>query len=137
LVVYMVIVSSASTAGFLIMRGGHDAEPTTTRAQSDISIEPEAVTIRNSAEVHSKAVAESSIQKWQVEGTDPSPAPKPALPAEPDSALSSPAQKVDAGVQNAVFAGRPEAEASQESESGQPDGIGQLIEKLLIQASNR
>ena len=85
------------------MRGGRDAEPTTTRVQSDISIETESVTIRNSAEVHSKAVAKSSIQKWQVEGADPSPAPKSALPAELDSALSSPARKVEAGVQNAVF----------------------------------
>jgi hypothetical protein len=137
LVVYMVAVSSASTAGFLIVRGDRDAEPTTTPVQSNISIGTEAVTIRNSAEVHSKAVAESSIQKWQVEGADPSPAPQPALSAEPDSALSSPAQKGEAGVQNAVFADRPQAEASQEAESGQSDGIAQLIELLLTRASNR
>ena len=137
LVVYMVAISSASTAGFLIMHGGRDTEPTTSRVQSYISSETEAVIIRNSAEVHSKAVAESSIQKWQVEGADPSPAPQPALSAEPDSALSSPAQKVEAGVQNVVFAGRPEAEASQESESGQSDGIAQLIELLLTRASKR
>jgi hypothetical protein len=137
LAVYMVAISSASTTGFLIVRGDRDAEPTTTPVQSNISIGTEAVTIRNSAEVHSKTVAEFSIQKWQVEDADPSPPPKPALPAEPDSALSSPAQKVEAGVQNVVFAGRPEAEASQDSESDQSDGIAQLIEQLLTRASNR
>ena len=42
LVVYMVAFSSASIAGFLIMRGGRDAEPTTTHVQSDVSIETEA-----------------------------------------------------------------------------------------------
>jgi len=137
LVVYMVAVSSVLIAGFLIMRGGRDAESTTTHVQSDISIETEAVAIRNPAEVHSEVVVEPLIQKWQVGSADPSPAPNLSLPTEPDTALSSPAQKVEVGVQNAAFAGRPEAEDSQGSELGQPDGIAQLIEQLLIRASNR
>ena len=126
----MVAVSSALIAGFLIMRGGRDAEPTTTRVQSDVSIETEAVAIRNPAEVHSEVVAEPSIQKWQVGSADPSPTPNPSLPTNPDTAISSSAQKVEVGVQNAAFAGWPEAEDSQGSESGQPDGIAQLIEQL-------
>ena len=112
------------------MRGGRDAEPTTTRVQSDVSSETEAVTIRNPAKVHSEAVSEPIIQEQQVGSADPSHAPKPSLPTEPESALSSPAQKVEVEVQNAVFAGRPEAEASQGSEPGQPDRIAQLIEQL-------
>src|SRR4051794_7331608 len=44
-VVYMVAVSSVSIVGFLVIRGGRDAEPTTTRAQLDVSVETEAVTI--------------------------------------------------------------------------------------------
>ena len=135
LVIYMVAVSSALIAGFLIMRGGRDAEPTTTRVQSDVSIETEAVAIRNPAEVHSEVVAEPLIQKWQVGSADPSPAPNPSLPTEPDTELSSPVQKVEVGVQNAAFAGWPEAEDLQGSESGQPDGIAQLIEQLDHQAA--
>ena len=134
LVVYTVAVSSASIAGFLIMCGSRDAEPTTAHVQSDASSETEAVTIRNPAKVHSEAVSEPLIQEQQVGSADSSQAPKPSLPAEPESALSSPVQKVEVGVQNAVFAGRPEAEALQGSEPGQPDRIAQLIDQLDHQA---
>jgi hypothetical protein len=134
---YMAAVSSASVAGFLVIRGGRNAESTPTHVQSDISIEIEAVAIRNPAEVHSEIVAEPLIQKQQIGSAAPSYAPNPSLPTEPDTALSSPAQKVEVGVQNAVFAGRPEAEDSQGSEPGQPDGIAQLIEQLLTRAANR
>lgn len=133
LVVYTGAISSASIAGFSIMRGGRDAEPMTTRVQSDVSIET--VTIRNPAEVHSEAVAEPLIQKQHVGSANPSHAPKPSLPAEQDSAFFSPAQKVEGGVQNTVFSGRPEAETSQGSEPGQSDGIAQLIEQLDHQAA--
>jgi hypothetical protein len=134
LVVYTGAVSSASITGFLIMRGGRNAEPTTTHVQADASSKTEAVTIRNPAEVHSEAVSEPIIQEQQVGSADPSHAPKPSLPPEPKSALSSPAQEVEVGGQNSGFAGRPEAEASQRSEPDQPDGIAQLIEELDHQA---
>src|SRR3954451_1568768 len=49
-VVYMVAFCSALIAGFLTMRGGRDAEPTTSSVQSDVSIKTEAVTIRHPAE---------------------------------------------------------------------------------------
>ena len=135
LVVYMVAFSSAPIGGFLIMRGGRDAEPTTTHAQSDVSIETESITIRNPVEDHSETVSKPLIQEQQVGSADFSHAPNPSLPAEPNSALSSPAQKVEVEGQNANFAGRPEAEASQESEPGQPDGVAQLIEQLNHQAA--
>jgi hypothetical protein len=136
-VVFMVVISSASITGFLVMRGGRNAEPAPTHVQSDISIETEAVAIRNPAEVHSGIVAKPLIQKQQIGSAAPSYAPNPSLPTEPDTALSSPAQKVEVEVQNAAFADRPEAEDSQGSEPGQPDGIAQLIEKLITRASNR
>src|SRR3954453_10988461 len=54
LVVCVVAIFSASIAGFSTLRGGRDAEPTTTRVQSDVSVETDAVTIRNPTEVHSE-----------------------------------------------------------------------------------
>src|SRR3954447_1495024 len=97
--------------------GGRDTEPTTIHIQSDVSIGTKSVTTRNLAEDHSEAVWEPLIQEQQVGGADSSHAPNPSLPAEPDSALSSPAQKVEVEGLNAGFAGRPEA--SQGSEPGQ------------------
>jgi hypothetical protein len=55
--------------------------------------------------------------------------------ANSGSVLSGSAQKVEVGGQNADSAGRPEAESSQESESGQPDGVAQLIEQLDHEAA--
>ena len=130
LVVYMVVFSSALSASFSTMREGRDAEPTISPVQSDVSIKAEAVTIRNPAEDHLEVVSEPLIQNQRVGSADFSHAPEPSLLAEPDSALSSPVQKIEVGGQNADFASWPEAEASQESEPGHPDGVVQLIEQL-------
>ena len=71
----------------------------------------------------------------QVGNADPASAPKPSQTAGPNSTLSAPALKAEAGVQEAVVAGRPEADASQGSEPGRSDGIAKLVEKLDHQAA--
>jgi hypothetical protein len=131
----MMAVSSASVAGFLITRGGRDAEPTTIYIQSNVSSSIEDVTGPIPATAGSEPVAELLIPNDRVGNTAPSDVPESSPPAEPDSALSSPAQKVEERVQSAVFAGQPEAEASQGSELGQPDEIARLIEQLDHQAA--
>src|SRR3954447_10927351 len=134
LVVCIMAVSSAAIAGFLIMRGGRDAKPTT-YVQSNVSSTIEDIAAPSPAAARSEPVAGPLIQNDQVGNAGPSHAPKSPQAAEPASAFSSPAQEVEAGIQTAVFSDRPEAEASQESEPDQPDGIAQLIEQLDHQAA--
>jgi hypothetical protein len=132
---YTVIGISVSIAGFSILHGGRDAEPTTTGIHSDISSGTEAVAIPGSATDRSEAVTKLLIPKNQIGTADPSHAPKPLPFPEPDSAIPNPVQKVEVGVRDAGFAGQPEAEASQESEAGQLDVIEQLIEQLNLAAA--
>jgi hypothetical protein len=127
---YMAAIASASIAGFSIVHGSRDAEPTSTGIQSEISNGTEAPAIPGSVIGRSNALAELLLSKDQVGNPDPSHAPKPLQPPEPDPPVSAPAQKAETGVRDAVFAGQPEAETSQKSETGQLDSIEQLIEQL-------
>jgi hypothetical protein len=132
---YMAAIAFASIAGFSFVHGGRDAAPTITGIQSEMSNETEASAIPGSLIGRSETLAELLLSTDQVGSPDPSHAPKPLRPPEPDSPVSGPAQKVEMGVQDAVFAGQPEAEASQRSEAGQPDAIEQLIEQLNYTAA--
>jgi hypothetical protein len=134
-VVYTAVVSSVSIAGFSIMRGGRDAEPTTTYVQPNASSTIEDVVIPSPVVARSEPVPELLIPGDQVRNADPAHVSEPSQTAEPDSTLSDPALKAEAGVQVAAVAGRPEAAASQESELGQPDEMARLIEQLDHQAA--
>ena len=110
------------------MHGGRDAEPTTTDIQSEISNGTKAPAILGSVIGGSEALTKLLQSKDQVRNTDPSHPPNPLRSPEPDLSVSDPAQTVETGVRDAVFAGQPKAEASQKSEAGQSDAIEQLTQ---------
>jgi hypothetical protein len=99
-----VIGVCVSIAGFSIVRGSRDAEPTTTRVQSNISSRTEAVAIP---------------------GADSSQVHKPSPPAEPDSAGPGTLQRLAVGVRETGSAAQQEAGAPQRSNAGQVDAIQQ------------
>ena len=80
---YTAIGVSVSIAGFSIVRGGRDAEPTTTRVHSDISSKTEAVAIPGPSADRSEAVVEAQKSQKQVTNAEPSQVHKPSQPAEP------------------------------------------------------
>ena len=118
----------ASIAGFSFVHGGRDAEPTTTDIQSEISNGTKAPAIPGSVIGGSEALTKLLQSKDQVRNPDPSHPPNPLRSPEPDLSVSDPAQTVETGVRDAVFAGQPKAEASQKSEAGQSDAIEQLTQ---------
>ena len=105
-----VIGVSVSIAGFSIVRSGRDAEPTTTRVQSNISSRTEAVAIP---------------------GADSSQVHKPSQPAEPDSAGSGTLQRLAVGVRETGSAAQQEAGAPQRSNAGQGDAIQQSTDPAI------
>jgi len=125
---YTAAVASASIAGFSLVHGGRDAEPTTTDIQSEISNGTKAPAIPGSVIGGSEALTKLLQSKDQVRNPDPSHPPNPLRSPEPDLLVSDPAQTVETGVRDAVFAGQPKAEASQKSEAGQSDAIEQLTQ---------
>ncbi len=116
---YTVIGLSVAIAGFSIVRGGRDAEPTTTRVQSDISRGTEAVAIPGPAAGHSEAVMETQKPQKQVANADASQAPIPSQLAEPDSAVPGTLQRLTAGVRGTGSAAQQEVGAPQRSNAGQ------------------
>jgi len=122
---YTVIVVSVSIAGFSIMRGGRDAELTTTRVQSDISSRTEAVTIPGPVASRSEAVMEAQKPQKQVANADASQAPQASRPAEPASAVPGTMQRPAVGVRETGTAAQREAGAPQRSNAGQVDAIQQ------------
>ena len=102
LVVYTVAISSVSIAGFSIMLGGRDAEPTTTRFHSNIPSRTEVVAIADPKAARSAAVVESLT---------------------PQKLAPGPSQKIMAGVQERVSVTGREAEAPQQSSADRPGAI--------------
>jgi flagellar motor protein MotB len=121
-------IVSASIVGFSFVHGGRDAEPTTTDIQSEISNGTKAPAIPGSVIGGSEALTKLLQSKDQVWNPDPLHPPNPLRSPEPDLSVSDPAQTVETGVRDAVFAGQPKAEASQKSEAGQSDAIEQLTQ---------
>ena len=79
------IAVSVSIAGFSIMRGGRDANSTTTRVQSDISGRTEATAMSGRAAGRLGAVVEPQKPPKQVGNADTSQVPKSLRPVEPIS----------------------------------------------------
>jgi hypothetical protein len=105
-----VIGVSVSIAGFSIVRSGRDAEPTTTRVQSNISSRTEAVAIP---------------------GADSSQVHKPSRPAEPDSAGSGTLQRLAVGVRETGSAAQQELGAPQRSNVGQVNASQQSTDPAI------
>jgi len=102
LAVYTVAISSVSIAGFLIMLGGRDAEPTTTRLHSNIPSQTEVVGIPYPTAARSAAVVGSLT---------------------PQNLAPGPSQKIVAGVQERVSVTEREADAPQQSSADRPGAI--------------
>ena len=102
LAVCTIAISSVSIAGFSIILGGRDAEPTATRFHSNIPSQTEVVAIPNPTAARSAAVVEAL--------TPQKPAP-------------SPSQKIVAGRQERVSVTGREAEAPQQSNADRPDAV--------------
>ena len=128
---YTVIGLSVSIAGFSIVHSGRDAEPTTTRVQSDISSRTEAVATPGPAAGHSEAVVEAQKPQKQVANADASQAPKPSQPAQPDSAVPGTSQRFTVGVQETGSTAQQEVEAPQRSNSGQVNASQQSTDPAI------
>jgi hypothetical protein len=129
---YTVAVASASIAGFSIVRGGRDAEPTITRVQSNPSggSGTEAVAMPGLPTDRPEAVAEPLKPEMQGVSTAISQAPETsrsdepgAQSREPGAAVSEPLQLVPVGVQETATATRHEAEAPQQPDAGEPGAV--------------
>ena len=120
-----VIAVSVSIAGFSIVRGGRDAEPTTTRVQSDVSSRTAAIAIPGSAAGRLEAVVGTQKPQKEVTNADSSQAHKPSRPAEPDSAVPGTLQSLTVGVRETGSAAQREVGAPQPSNAGQADAIQQ------------
>jgi hypothetical protein len=120
---YTAIGVSVSIAGFSIVRGGRDAEPTTTRVQSDIFSKTEAVAIPGPSADRSEAVVEAQKSQNQVTNAEPSQVHKPSQPAEP--AVPGTLQGLAVGVREPASAVQQEVGAPQPSNVGQVDAIQQ------------
>jgi hypothetical protein len=105
-----VIGVSVSIAGFSIVRGGRDAEPTTTRVQSDVS---------------------SRIEAVAIPGTDSSQVHRPSRPPEPDSAVPETLQRLAVGVRETGSVAQQEAGVPQWSNVGQVDAIQQSTDPAI------
>jgi hypothetical protein len=125
---YTVIAVSVSIAGFSIMRGGRDPEPTTTRAQSGISGRTEATAMSGQAADRSEAVVELQKPSKQVGNADTSQVPHSLRPAEPDLEVPGILQKPTAEVRGKGSTAQQEARAPQRSNAGQVDAIQQSID---------
>ena len=113
--VYTASVVTVSSASFSITRGGHDVEPTTAQAQSDISSRTEAIAIPPAMEGHSETTDEGLKPKEQVVNANTSPVSESSRSAGPGSAVSGSALK-DAPKVPAKFS----ASIAQPEQSGEP-----------------
>ena len=102
LAVCTIVISSVSIAGFSIILGGRDAEPTATRFHSNIPSQTEVVAIPNPTAARSTAVVGALT---------------------PQKLAPGPSQKIVAGGQERVSVTGREAEAPQQSSADRPGAI--------------
>ncbi len=124
---YSGAVASASIAGFLLLRGGRDANPTTAAVQAKPFYGFEAVAMPG-ASVDRPALA-AEVMKPSTQSV--------SLPGAPDLAVPGALQRVAVVDRETVSADRLEAGATQTSNAADPDPIGQLVERLTEPAEAR
>jgi hypothetical protein len=128
--IYTAIIASASIAGFSILTGGRNAEPTTARIQSEVAGGTEAAAIPGSVKVRSGSAATTPTAKKQVVNAISSHAPQPSKNGEPDSIALGLLHKTAAGGRAKTPATGPDTGASQDPIGGQRDTTGgDTIEK--------
>jgi hypothetical protein len=110
LVIYTMAVSSASIASFSILHGGGDAEPATAPVQSGASNQTQTAAMPSLLPARLEAVVE------------------PPTLSRPDSGSL---QKIEAGVQETVFASPRGAEAPQQPNTDPPDTSERLTDPAV------